>query len=170
MQIFNVYLINKILSLFTMFFDKLAVIQWPFAADNINFLQNSSLSKCNNLHSLIEFFSDLSILDHLKKITHTYTYTYVNIVNTLFKNKGNFYFSQKIFICSSIVPIKVIPLRCNTLVPVLFSFLKAFLISTVWYNLELFQRCSFLSPQLQQISILSWGKKLLGAQSGEYGG
>ena len=64
------------------------------------------------------------------------------------KNKGNFYFSQKIFIYSSIVPIKVIPLRCNTLVPVLFSFLKAFLISTVWYNLELFQRCSFLSPQL----------------------
>ena len=46
----------------------------------------------------------------------------------LFKNKVNFYFSQKniyLFINIYIVPFKVIPLRYNTLVPVLLPILEA---------------------------------------------
>ena len=53
------------------------------------------------------------------------------------------FFSKNInsFINIYIVPFKVIPLRYNTLVPIL----EALLISTFWYSLELFQRCSLLN-------------------------
>ena len=42
-----------------------------------------------------------------------------------------------------VVPIKVIPVRYNTLVPALFPIIEALLIIILRYSLEFFQRCSF---------------------------
>ena len=42
-----------------------------------------------------------------------------------------------------VVPFKVIPLRCNTLVPAFFPILEALLIWIFWYVLKLTQRLGF---------------------------
>ena len=42
-----------------------------------------------------------------------------------------------------IVPLKVIPFRYNTLLPVLFPIFEAHPIRNFWYSLELIHRCSF---------------------------
>jgi hypothetical protein len=97
----------------------------------------------------------------------------------LLKNKVNFCFYQKniLFINNYeyIIPFKVIPLRYNTLVPVVFSILKELLISTLWYSLELFQRCCFyllnrIKSQSFHGFLQFWKQeKVTGAKSGESG-
>lgn len=58
------------------------------------------------------------------------------------------------------VSFKVIPLRCNTRMPILFPMLKTLLICAFWYGLEVSMAPS-LSPQLSQnsgFSVLGTGK------------
>ena len=72
-------------------------------------------------------------------------------------------------------PFKVIPLRCNILVPAFFPILKALLICTFWYVLKLSQRFGFYllnrgKPRpFMGLFNLGNRKKSQGAKSGEYG-
>ena len=91
----------------------------------------------------------------------------------------NFYFYRKniyLFVNIYIVPFRVIPLRYITLLAKLFLIPKALLMSTFWYRLGLFQRCSFYLLNRSKFSsfhgsLQFWKqeKTVAGAKSGEYG-
>ena len=80
------------------------------------------------------------------RFLHLYHNVFLSILMSLphtrsVQKKGDFLFFSKniyLFININFVPFKVIPLRYNTLVPVLFPILEALLICAFWYGLELF--------------------------------